>query len=144
MHARIVWRDQDTTMKQILQDMSKGATYIAEAPAPNVSRETLLIGTVISLISAGTERMLVGFGRASMLDKARQQPEKVKMVLEKIKTDGLLTTVEAVRSKLAQPLIDLGYSGPETDLASLFMPDWRWFINNRTQVVDTMNAILAS
>ena len=108
MHARIVWRDQDTNMKQILQDMSKGATYIAEAPAPNVSRETLLIGTVISLISAGTERMLVGFGRASMLDKARQQPEKVKMVLEKIKTDGLLTTVEAVRSKLAQPL-PLGY-----------------------------------
>ena len=49
-----------------------------------------------------------------------------------------------LKSKLAQPLIDLGYSGPETDLASLFMPDWRWFINNRTQVVDTMNAILAS
>ena len=95
-------------MKQILQDMSKGATYITEAPVPVVSRESVLISSTVSLISAGTERMLVGFGRASMLDKARQQPEKVKMVLEKIRTDGLMTTIEAVQSKLAQPL-PLGY-----------------------------------
>jgi predicted dehydrogenase/threonine dehydrogenase-like Zn-dependent dehydrogenase len=95
-------------MKQILQDMGQGTTYIAEAPAPAASRDTLLITTTTSLISAGTERMLVGFGKASYLDKARQQPEKVKMVLEKVKTDGLMTTVEAVRSKLAQPL-PLGY-----------------------------------
>ena len=53
--------------------------------------------------------MLVGFGKASYLEKARQQPEKVKMVLEKVATDGLLTTIEAVQSKLAQPL-PLGYS----------------------------------
>jgi len=52
--------------------------------------------------------MLVGFGKASYLDKARQQPEKVKMVLEKIRTDGLSTTIEAVQSKLSQPL-SLGY-----------------------------------
>lgn len=95
-------------MKQILQDMNKGATYIVEAPSPVVSRESVLIASKVSLISAGTERMLVGFGRASMLDKALQQPEKVKMVLEKIKTDGLMTTIEAVQSKLAQPL-PLGY-----------------------------------
>lgn len=95
-------------MKQILQDMGKGATYIAEAPAPAVSRETLLIHTTVSLISAGTERMLVNFGRASYLEKARQQPEKVRMVLDKVKTDGLMTTIEAVQSKLAQPL-PLGY-----------------------------------
>jgi len=63
---------------------------------------------MVSLISAGTERMLVGFGKASYLDKARQQPEKVKMVLEKVATDGLMTTIEAVQSKLAQPL-PLGY-----------------------------------
>lgn len=95
-------------MKQILQDMSKGATSITEAPSPVVSRESVLIASKVSLISAGTERMLVGFGKASMLDKARQQPEKVKMVLEKIRTDGLMTTIEAVQSKLAQPL-PLGY-----------------------------------
>ncbi|MFN7711540.1 MAG: bi-domain-containing oxidoreductase [Curvibacter sp.] len=95
-------------MKQILQDMRDGATYIAEAPAPAVSSETLLIHSTVSLISAGTERMLVDFGRASYLEKARQQPEKVRMVLDKIRTDGLMTTIEAVQSKLAQPL-PLGY-----------------------------------
>ena len=95
-------------MKQILQDMAKGGTTVAEAPAPQVSTGHLLIHSRTSLISAGTERMLVGFGKASYLDKARQQPEKVKMVLEKARTDGLMTTVEAVQSKLAQPL-PLGY-----------------------------------
>lgn len=95
-------------MKQILQDMDRGATYIAEAPAPDASHETLLIRSTISLISAGTERMLVDFGRASYLEKARQQPEKVRMVLDKVKTDGLMTTIDAVRAKLAQPL-PLGY-----------------------------------
>ncbi len=95
-------------MKQILQDMAKGGTDIVDAPAPAVTRGTVLIDTKITLISAGTERSLVDFGKASMLDKARQQPEKVKMVLEKVKTDGLMTTVDAVKSKLAQPL-PLGY-----------------------------------
>lgn len=75
---------------------------------PTVRAGTLLIQTTCSLISAGTERMLVGFGKAGWIDKARQQPDKVKMVLEKIQTDGLMTTFEAVRSKLAQPL-PLGY-----------------------------------
>lgn len=95
-------------MKQVLQDMSKGGTTITEAPAPQVSSGHLIIDTSTTLISAGTERMLVDFGRASYLDKARAQPDKVKMVLEKVQTDGLMTTVDAVRSKLAQPL-PLGY-----------------------------------
>lgn len=95
-------------MKQILQDMAKGGTIITETPAPRLRSKTLLINTSVTLISAGTERSLVHFGKASMIDKARQQPEKVKMVLEKVKTDGLMTTIDAVRSKLAQPL-PLGY-----------------------------------
>lgn len=95
-------------MKQILQDMAKGVTTLAEAPVPQNSRSHVMIHTTTSLISAGTERMLVGFGKASYLDKARQQPDKVKMVLEKVATDGLMTTIEAVQSKLAQPL-PLGY-----------------------------------
>ncbi len=95
-------------MKQVLQDMADGATAVTEAPAPQCGSHNLLVHTRVSLISAGTERMLVGFGRASYLQKARQQPEKVKMVLEKARTDGLMTTVDAVRSKLAQPL-PLGY-----------------------------------
>ncbi|WP_065725294.1 bi-domain-containing oxidoreductase [Acinetobacter baumannii] len=95
-------------MKQILQDMANGGTTVTDAPVPQCSKGHLLISTTTSLISAGTERMLVGFGKASLIDKARQQPEKVKMVLEKVQTDGLLTTYDAVKSKLAQPLA-LGY-----------------------------------
>ncbi|VVE35049.1 bi-domain-containing oxidoreductase [Pandoraea cepalis] len=95
-------------MKQILQNMGNGETTIVEAPAPKVQAGNLVIRTTHSLISAGTERMLVDFGKASMLDKARQQPEKVKMVLDKVRTEGLLTTIDAVRSKLDQPL-PLGY-----------------------------------
>lgn len=95
-------------MKQILQDMSKGGTTVTKAPSPSDKANHLLINTTVSLISAGTERMLVDFGRANLVDKARAQPDKVKMVLEKVQTDGLMSTVDAVRSKLAQPL-PLGY-----------------------------------
>lgn len=95
-------------MKQILQDMAKGGTTVVEAPAPAVTRNHLLIDTTVSLISTGTERMLVDFGKASMFQKARQQPDKVKQVLAKVQTDGLMTTVDAVRSKLGEPL-PLGY-----------------------------------
>ena len=68
----------------------------------------MLIATSKSLVSAGTERMLVDFGKANLLAKARQQPDKVKMVLDKIRTDGLGPTIETVRNKLDQP-IPLGY-----------------------------------
>ncbi len=95
-------------MKQVLQSLQAGGTRIAEVPSPRANAGKLLIQTKASLISAGTERMLVDFGKANFLDKARQQPEKVGMVLNKVRTDGLLTTVEAVRSKLDQP-IPLGY-----------------------------------
>lgn len=95
-------------MKQILQNLKNGETVLAEIPCPSVGRGQVLIQTRASLISAGTERMLVDFGKASMLDKARQQPEKVKMVLDKISTDGLFATLDAVQSKLGQPL-PLGY-----------------------------------
>lgn len=95
-------------MKQIVQYLNSGETAVIEAPAPMALRGTVVIRTTRSLISAGTERMLVGFGKASMLQKARQQPEKVMQVLAKVKTDGLVATIEAVRSKLDQP-IPLGY-----------------------------------
>ena len=95
-------------MKQILQSLKTGATEIAELPVPAVRRGQLLIGTTQTLVSAGTERMLVEFGKAGWLEKARQQPDKVRMVLDKIKTDGLMPTLEAVFNKLDQPL-PLGY-----------------------------------
>ena len=95
-------------MKQILQNLKNGTTVAIEVPCPQASSGQLLIRTNRSLISAGTERMMVDFGKANPIDKARQQPDKVRMVLEKIKTDGLMPTLDAVRNKLDQPL-PLGY-----------------------------------
>lgn len=95
-------------MKQILQSLKTGATEIADIPVPSAKRGQLLIKTSHSLVSAGTERMLVEFGKAGWIEKARQQPDKVRMVLDKIKTDGLQPTIEAVFNKLDQPL-PLGY-----------------------------------
>src|SRR6185312_902532 len=95
-------------MLQVLQELSTGQTALREVPTPAPGRGGLLIASRRSLISAGTERMLVEFGRGNWLEKARQQPDKVRQVLEKIRTDGLLVTLEAVRSKLDQPL-PLGY-----------------------------------
>lgn len=88
--------------------MGNGETTLATAPAPSSKSGHGLIETHCSLISAGTERMLVNFGQGNLISKARQQPEKVKMVLEKVQTDGLLSTFDAVKSKLDQPL-PLGY-----------------------------------
>ena len=95
-------------MKQIIQSFKTGETLLEDIPAPQVSRGTVLIKTSRSLVSLGTERMLVEFGKSNLLQKARQQPDKVKQVLDKIKTDGLLPTLEAVFNKLGQPL-PLGY-----------------------------------
>lgn len=95
-------------MKQILQSLKTGATEIANIPVPSAKRGQLLIKTSHSLVSAGTERMLVEFGKAGWIEKARQQPDKVRIVLDKIKTDGLQPTIEAVFNKLDQPL-PLGY-----------------------------------
>lgn len=81
---------------------------MADVPCPAARRGQLLICTSRTLVSAGTERMLVQFGKAGWIDKARQQPDKVRMVLEKTKTDGLMPTLEAVFNKLGQPL-PLGY-----------------------------------
>ncbi|NAZ91636.1 bi-domain-containing oxidoreductase [Vibrio toranzoniae] len=104
-------------MKQVLQNISNGLTNLTEVPCPQVQEGHVLISTSKSLVSAGTERMLIDFGKANFIDKARQQPDKVKMVLGKIKTDGLMPTVDAVRSKLDQPL-PLGYCNVGTVLDS--------------------------
>ncbi len=88
--------------------MSTGETRLMDVPTPNPGKMDVMIQTSMSLISIGTERMLVEFGKANLVNKARQQPEKVKMVLEKVRTDGLAATYDAVKSKLDQPL-PLGY-----------------------------------
>ncbi len=95
-------------MKQIIQDLKSGATILEEVPAPMVKSGCVLIKTTRTLVSLGTERMLVEFGKANLIDKARQQPDKVKQTLDKLKTDGIMPTLEAVFNKLGQPL-PLGY-----------------------------------
>ena len=95
-------------MKQILQNLSNGETSLVDVPCPKNIKSNILIATSTSLVSAGTERMLVNFGKSSYISKAKQQPDKVKVVLNKVATDGLMTTIDAVRSKLDQPL-PLGY-----------------------------------
>lgn len=95
-------------MKQILQNLGSGETLLADVPDPLPRPGHLLIHTRSSLVSIGTERMLVEFGQASLIQKARQQPDKVRQVIDKIRTDGLFSTIEAVRNKLDQP-IPLGY-----------------------------------
>lgn len=95
-------------MKQVLQNLRTGEIEVAELPCPMVRPGHLLIQTRASLISAGTERMLVEFGKGSILAKARAQPEKVRQVLDKIKVEGLLPTIEKVFLRLDEPL-PLGY-----------------------------------
>lgn len=95
-------------MKQILQNLKTGTVEVAEIPVPNVKRGQLLIKTSHTLISAGTERMLVEFGKAGWIEKAIQQPDKVRMVVDKIKTDGIQPTIEAIFNKLDKPL-PVGY-----------------------------------
>jgi len=95
-------------VKQILQTLKTGAIEVAEVPIPSIKRGQLLVITTNTLVSSGTERMLVEFGKASWIEKALQQPDKVRMVLDKIKTDGFQPTLETVFNKLNQPL-PLGY-----------------------------------
>ena len=95
-------------MRQIIQHLGSGRTKLLDVPAPGPRRGRLLVRATRSLVSLGTERMLVEFGRGGWLSKARQQPEKFRAVIAKVRSEGFFATVSAVRSKLAQP-IPLGY-----------------------------------
>lgn len=96
-------------MKQIIQDLKSGETILESVPMVQCGSGSVLVKAHRSLVSLGTEKMLVSFGQANLIDKARQQPEKVKEVIHKMKTDGIQPTVEAVFRKLGTPL-PLGYS----------------------------------
>lgn len=95
-------------MKQIIQNLKTGETCLEEIPVPSPGYGEILIRTTHSLVSLGTEKMLVEFSKANLIQKAKQQPDKVKQVLDKIKADGLLPTVETVFKRLEEPL-PLGY-----------------------------------
>lgn len=102
-------------MKQVIQLMRKGKTIVAEVPPPALQPKTALIQTASSLVSAGTERMLVDFAGKSLLGKARSRPDLVRQVMDKVKREGLLTTLDATTNKLDQPMA-LGYSSAGTIL----------------------------
>jgi predicted dehydrogenase/threonine dehydrogenase-like Zn-dependent dehydrogenase len=89
-------------MKQILQTLRTGGIEIVNVPCPEVLGNQVLVRSRVSLISSGTERMLLEFGKANWIAKARQQPDKVRMMLEKARVDGLVSTLQAVHAKLDQ------------------------------------------
>jgi len=96
-------------MKQVLQYRRSGATRVVEVPAPLTPGGGLLVQNQWSLISPGTERMLVEAGGSNLLNTARQRPDLVKQVADRVVRDGVAATFEAVRSRL-DVAIPLGYS----------------------------------
>jgi predicted dehydrogenase/threonine dehydrogenase-like Zn-dependent dehydrogenase len=96
-------------VKQILQNLKTGAVTVTDVPAPVVRPGFVVVRTAASLISAGTERMTVEAGQKSLVGRAFDQPALVKQVIQKARTEGVLNTIDAVRSKL-DSRIALGYS----------------------------------
>jgi predicted dehydrogenase/threonine dehydrogenase-like Zn-dependent dehydrogenase len=95
-------------MKQLAQNLRTGKTLLLDVPVPLARKGCLLIKSHKSLVSAGTERMLIRFSKASFLQKARQQPDKLRLVIDKIRTDGFWKTTRSVLRRLDQ-LLPLGY-----------------------------------
>lgn len=96
-------------MQQLLQNINKGQLTVTEVPAPVARRGEVLIANACSLVSAGTERAAIGLAKKSLLGKARARPDHVRRVLEKVRNEGLSSTVRQVRAKLDEPM-SMGYS----------------------------------
>jgi predicted dehydrogenase len=100
-------------MKQLIQNMKNGESEIAEVPVPRPGPGTALVQTAASLVSAGTERMVVAFAQQSLIGKAQSRPDLVRQVINKAMREGILTTFDAAMNRLEQPLA-LGYSSAGT------------------------------
>jgi polar amino acid transport system substrate-binding protein len=96
-------------MKQVIQNFRTGKLKVDEAPETICKPGGVLVSNVASLISAGTEKMAIDFAQKSLAGKARERPDLVRQVISRIKRDGLMNTINAVRSRLDAPLA-LGYS----------------------------------
>jgi len=96
-------------MKQVVQDYKTGTLSLLEVPPPRLRPGGVLVENVCSVISAGTERGMVQMGRKSLLGKARARPDLVRKVLDKARTEGLITTYQKARQRLETPM-PLGYS----------------------------------
>src|SRR5829696_1108844 len=88
-------------MKQVLQNRKTGRPFVGEVPVPALQRGRVLVRTVASLISAGTERAAVELVSKGLAQEARQRPDLVKAVVAKVKNEGLLNTFASVRDKMA-------------------------------------------
>lgn len=91
-------------MKQLLLEIGSGALSVTDVPRPSKKAGTIVVETRASLVSGGTEGMLLDFGRSSLLEKARSQPDRVRQVIDKAATDGIMPTLAAVREKLADSI----------------------------------------
>jgi predicted dehydrogenase len=96
-------------VKQVLQSYRTGELTVADVPAPRASPGTVLVHTRASLVSAGTERMVMALAKKSLAGKAMDRPDLVKKVTDKLSKDGVVATAKAVLNRLDQP-IPLGYS----------------------------------
>jgi predicted dehydrogenase len=96
-------------MKKIFQNLQNGKLSIENIPYPSSQKNKIIVKNKVSLISPGTEKMLINFGKGNLFSKARQQPDKVKQVFQKISTDGIIPTINSIKDKLSKP-IQLGYS----------------------------------
>ncbi len=103
-------------MKQVLQNMKDGKTVVAETPVPTPQAGQALVRVAASLVSAGTERMVVEFAEKSLVGKARSRPDLVRQALDKARREGLLPTLQAAFGRLDQPMA-LGYSSAGTIVA---------------------------
>ena len=96
-------------MKQLFLSVNDGAMTVVETPAPTVKDQTVVVETLYSVISAGTERSLASFGGKNLIQKAMERPDQVKKVMEKMSTDGIITTVESAFGRLKDPM-PMGYT----------------------------------
>ena len=96
-------------MRQVVQNVRTGATTVEAVPTPFAPPQGILVATATSLVSAGTERYVVELARKSLIGKARQRPDQVRRVLQKLRQEGLRSTATQVRAKLEEPM-PLGYS----------------------------------
>ncbi len=103
-------------MKQLLQNMRDGKAVVEDIPAPMPRAGMALVETEASLVSAGTERMVVEFAEKSLVGKARSRPDLVRQVADKMQREGLLPTLQAAFNRLDQPMA-LGYSSAGTIVA---------------------------
>ncbi len=103
-------------MKQLLQNLKNGEALVADVPVPTPRYGQALVQTAASLVSAGTERMVVSFAEKTLLGKARSRPDLVRQVIDKARREGWLPTVQAAFNRLDQPMA-LGYASAGTIVA---------------------------